>query len=77
MHHFDGAAGEAKGHGPEGALAGPVGDLIKCCSVLVEAGLVIWGLRLVKARLVGEEKKDMYVCVMCIARESLGLMFWK
>lgn len=33
MHHFDGAAGEAKGHGPEGALAGPVGDLVECCSV--------------------------------------------
>lgn len=43
MHHFDGAAGEAKGHGPEGALAGPVGDLIECCSVLVEAKLVIRG----------------------------------
>ena len=33
MHHFDGAAGEAKCHGPEGALAGPVGDLVECCSV--------------------------------------------
>ena len=33
VHHFDGAAGEAEGHGPEGALAGPVGDLIHCCSV--------------------------------------------
>jgi hypothetical protein len=26
VHHFDGAAGETKGHGPEGGLAGPVGD---------------------------------------------------
>ncbi len=31
MHHFDGAAGEAEGHGPEGALAGPVGDLVEGC----------------------------------------------
>ena len=36
VHHFDGAAGEAEGHGPEGALAGPVGDLVHCRSV--------WGL---------------------------------
>lgn len=26
VHHFDGAAGETKGHGPEGGLTGPVGD---------------------------------------------------
>lgn len=26
VHHFDGAAGEAKGHGPERGLTGPVGD---------------------------------------------------
>jgi len=32
VHHFDGAAGEAEGHGPEGALAGPVGDLVEGCS---------------------------------------------
>lgn len=32
VHHFDGTAGEAKGHGPKGALAGPVGDLIEGCS---------------------------------------------
>jgi hypothetical protein len=31
VHHFDGAAGEAEGHGPEGALAGPVGDLVEGC----------------------------------------------
>jgi len=31
MHHFDGAAGEAEGHGPEGALTGPIGDLIEGC----------------------------------------------
>jgi len=28
VHHFDGAAGEAKGHGPEGALAGPVDEVV-------------------------------------------------
>ena len=32
VHHFDSAAGEAEGHGPKGALAGPVGDLVECCS---------------------------------------------
>lgn len=31
VHHFNGAAGESKGHGPEGALAGPIGDLIGRC----------------------------------------------
>ena len=29
VHHLDSAAGEAEGHGPEGALAGPVGDLVE------------------------------------------------
>lgn len=29
MHHFDGTAGETKGHGPQGGLAGPVGDDIE------------------------------------------------
>ena len=33
VHHFDGAAGEAEGHGPEGALAGPVRYLVEGCSV--------------------------------------------
>lgn len=32
VHHFDGAAGKTEGHGPEGALAGPVGDLVDGCS---------------------------------------------
>lgn len=32
VHHFDGAAGEAEGHGPEGALAGPVCDLVEGCA---------------------------------------------
>lgn len=36
MHHLDGAAGEAEGHGPEGALAGPVGDLVHCGSGVFE-----------------------------------------
>jgi len=29
VHHFDGAAGEAEGHGPEGGLTAPVGDLVE------------------------------------------------
>jgi hypothetical protein len=33
MHHFDGTAGESEGHGPEGALSCPVGDLIECGTV--------------------------------------------
>ena len=33
VHHLDGTAGEAEGHGPERALTGPVGDLVECCSV--------------------------------------------
>lgn len=32
VHHFDGAAGETEGHGPEGPLAGPIGDLVDGCS---------------------------------------------
>ena len=45
MHHFDGAAGEAEGHGPEGGLAGPVGDLIEGCSrVEGVSGRFSWGL---------------------------------
>ena len=32
MHHLDSTAGEAKGHGPKGALAGPVRNLIECSS---------------------------------------------
>ena len=41
VHHFDGAAGEAEGHGPEGALAGPVGDLVEGCSVSGKGWLVM------------------------------------
>jgi hypothetical protein len=29
MHHFDSAAGESEGHGPKGALTGPVGYLVE------------------------------------------------
>ncbi len=29
MHHLDSTAGESKGHGPKGALAGPIRDLIE------------------------------------------------
>ena len=32
VHHLDGAAGEAESHGPEGALARPVGDLVEGCA---------------------------------------------
>jgi hypothetical protein len=39
MHHFDGAAGESEGHGPEGTLTGPVGYLIEGCSGL---GCQLW-----------------------------------
>ena len=28
VHHFDGAAGEAEGHGPDGAAAGPVHEIV-------------------------------------------------
>lgn len=34
VHHLDGAAGEAKGHGPEGGLAAPVDDLVEGCANL-------------------------------------------
>jgi hypothetical protein len=37
MHHFDRAAGEAEGHGPEGALTGPVSYLVESCSGLLSA----------------------------------------
>jgi hypothetical protein len=33
VHHFDGAAGKTEGHGPERALTGPVGDLVKSSPV--------------------------------------------
>lgn len=29
VHHLDGTAGETESHGPEGALTGPIGDLVK------------------------------------------------
>ena len=29
MHHLDSTAGESKGHGPKGALSGPIRNLIK------------------------------------------------
>lgn len=40
VHHFDGAAGEAKGHGPEGGLACPVGDLVEGCAVQLLAPIL-------------------------------------
>jgi hypothetical protein len=39
VHHFYGAAGEAEGHGPEGALASPVGDLIEGGAVVEEMSI--------------------------------------
>ena len=36
VHHFDGAAGEAEGHGPQRGLPGPVGDLVHSCSTKAE-----------------------------------------
>lgn len=30
MHHLDSTTGETEGHRPQGALAGPIGDLVKC-----------------------------------------------
>ena len=32
VHHFDGAARQAEGHRPEGALARPVGDGVESCA---------------------------------------------
>ena len=40
VHHFDGAAGEAEGHGPEGGLAGPVGDDVEGCPTHVSYQLI-------------------------------------
>ena len=35
MHHLDGTAREAERHGPEGALTGPVGDLVEGCKCVL------------------------------------------
>ena len=37
VHHFNCATGEAEGHGPEGALAGPIGDLVGGCAGVEES----------------------------------------
>jgi hypothetical protein len=47
VHHFDGTAGEAEGEGPEGTLAGPVDDLVGCCT-LVDVLVCFWGFRLLR-----------------------------
>jgi hypothetical protein len=39
MHHFDGTAGQTKGHGPEGGLTSPVGDGIKCGKRILQSTL--------------------------------------
>ena len=36
VHHFYGAAGETEGHRPEGALAGPIGNLVEGGSVAMK-----------------------------------------
>ena len=38
MHHFDGTAGEAERHGPEGALTAPVGDYVEGRADVKEGG---------------------------------------
>jgi hypothetical protein len=40
VHHLDGAAGQAEGHGPEGGLAGPVGHDVEGCAVSGE--VLVW-----------------------------------
>ena len=66
VHHFDGAASEAEGHGPEGALAGPVGDLVEGCS----------GARLVEDFTLMDEISRMYV--QCVLHGTLFfLLAWK
>jgi hypothetical protein len=42
VHHFYGAAGETKGHGPERALTCPVGDLVQCGAEGLLAGLILY-----------------------------------
>lgn len=39
MHHFDAAAREGEGQGPEGAVAGPGEDLVECRSIDTEVSL--------------------------------------
>jgi hypothetical protein len=39
MHHFDGTAGKTEGHRPEGRLASPVGDCIKCGKSVLKSTL--------------------------------------
>ena len=45
VHHLDGAAGESEGHGPQGALAGPVGDLVHCGSGIFEHSCISVAVR--------------------------------
>ena len=37
VHHLDGAAGQAKGHGPEGALPGPVDQVVDAGNRVLDA----------------------------------------
>jgi hypothetical protein len=39
VHHFDGTAGETEGHGPEGTLTRPIGDLVESCAGDLSASL--------------------------------------
>jgi len=40
VHHFDGAAGEAKCHGPERTLTCPVGNLVESCQSILHNPLL-------------------------------------
>ena len=40
VHHFDGAAGEAEGHGPERTLARPISDLVQGCAVAADLSVL-------------------------------------
>jgi hypothetical protein len=68
VHHFDGAAGEAEGHGPEGALAGPVCDLVHGRAI---------GRRLARGlRLMGQASGtgNGFCCVQSVLHGALGAL---
>lgn len=41
MHHLDSTAGESKGHGPEGALARPIRNLIEGSQSILHSTLLL------------------------------------
>ncbi len=69
VHHFDGAAGEAEGHGPEGALAGPVGDLVEGGSGVASVSCGAWMERTLSAG----GWADRYGNVQCVLHSALLL----